>query len=244
LYTVREALANDFTGVVQRVADIGYVGVETAGLPNVTAQEASQIFRNLGLTVAASHTLLPLGEAKEEVLETMSILGCRHIVSPAMGPVHYTSLDEIKRTCDTFNEANAVANANGLSFSIHNHWWEFEPVEGHYPYQVLLEYLDPAVLFEVDVYWVQTAGLDPIAVIKELGPRVRLLHVKDGPAVKDEPMVAVGDGLLDIPAIIEAGQDNTEWLIVELDKSDSDIMAAVLKSYDYLVGSGLAYGKS
>jgi sugar phosphate isomerase/epimerase len=107
-----------------------------------------------------------------------------------------------------------------------------------------LEHLDAAVLFEVDVYWVQTAGLDPVAVIKELGPRVRLLHVKDGPAVKDEPMVAVGDGVLDIPAIIEAGQDNTEWLIVELDKSDSDIMAAVLKSYDYLVGSGLAYGKS
>jgi hypothetical protein len=71
-----------------------------------------------------------------------------------------------------------------------------------------------------------------------------LLHIKDGPAVRGEPMVAVGDGVLDVPSIIQAGAGSTQWLIVELDACATDMMEAVEKSYDYLVGKGLARGNS
>jgi len=107
-------------------------------------------------------------------------------------------------------------------------------VDGRYVYHVMLEELDPSVLFELDTYWIQTAGCDPAAVVKEFGARAPLLHIKDGPAVKEEPMQALGTGAMDIPALLEAGAGNVEWVIVELDRCATDMTEAVRKSYQYL----------
>ncbi|MDQ4078041.1 MAG: sugar phosphate isomerase/epimerase [Chloroflexota bacterium] len=241
LYTVREALARDFEGTVRRIAEIGYAGVEPFPSPSIRPREASELFRSLGLAVPSVHVAMPDGPQGEEVLETADVLGCSRIVS-GLGAEHYRSLEQVKRSCERFNKASKIASAHGLSFGIHNHWWEFEPVEGRYPYQVMMEYLDPSVFWEIDTYWVKTAGLDPARVLRELGERVPLLHIKDGPAVKGEPMVAVGQGSLDVPRIIEAGDGQAEWLIVELDSSATDMMEAVEESYRYLVEEGLGRG--
>lgn len=231
LYTVRDALAQDFDGVIRQIADMGYDGVETAGFPGTTPQAAARLFQELGLTVSSAHAPLPLGDRQGEVLETMAALGCQRLVCAYLSPDEYRGLDQIKRNCDMLNEANAVAVANGLSFGLHNHWWEFEPVEGQYPYHLWLEHLDPAVFFEIDTYWVKTAGLDPAAVVAEFGDRAPLLHIKDGPATKEEPMTAVGEGVMDFPAILRAAGDNPEWLVVELDRCATNMLEAVAKSY-------------
>ncbi len=243
LYTVREALAEDFAGVMRQIAGIGYVGIEPAlSTLGTTPAEAGRLFKELELMVPSAHTPLPLGADKERVLEAMAALDCRCIVS-GKGPESFQTLDQIRRTCDLFNEAHAVARENGMSFGIHNHWWEFQTVEGRYPYRILMEHLNPEILFEVDTYWVRTAGLDPAEVVRELGRRASLLHIKDGPAVMNAPMVAVGEGVLDVPAISRAAEGHAEWLIVELDECATDMMEAVEKSYHYLVEGGLARGK-
>ena len=245
LYTVRDALARDFAAVIGKIAAIGYVGVETAGFPGTTPQQAAALFRELGLAVPSAHTALPLGDQKNLVLDTMGELGCKRIVAPSPPEEanKYQTLDHIRLACDLFNEANAVALANGLTFGIHNHWREFEQVDGRYVYQVLLEHLEPEVFFQIDTYWVKTAGVNPAKVVRELGARTPLLHIKDGPCVKDEPQVAVGDGAMDVPAIVQAAGDATEWMIVELDQCATDMLETVEKSYHYLVGEGLARGR-
>lgn len=242
LYTVREQLAEDFSGVIRRIAAMGYVGVETAGFPGTTPKDAARLFSNLGLVVCSAHVPLPLGEKKNEVLDTLAALGCKRLVLGGT-PRDLKTADQVKRACDSFNEANAVAIQYGLLFGIHNHWWEFQRVEdGHTAFEVMRERLDPAVFFEVDVYWARTGGADPAALVKELGQRAPLLHIKDGPCVVGQPMVAVGSGTLDFRAIIAAGVEVTEWLIVELDDCATDMLEAVEKSYTYLVGRGLARG--
>lgn len=242
LYTLRDALAEDFAGTIRRVAEIGYVGVETAGFPGVTPAEAAALFAELGLEVAGAHSPLPLGDRQNEVLETMETLGCKRLVCPSMPREEFTSVDGIQRVAESLNAANEVARANGLTFGYHNHWFEYGDVDGRRADQILLEHLDPTIWFEVDTYWVQTAGADPVQVIQALGERAPLLHIKDGPAVQPEPMVAVGEGVMDIPAVVAAGQDHAEWLIVELDRCATDMMVAVEKSYKYLVSEGLARG--
>ena len=241
LYTVRDAIAKDFAGVVKRIAEIGYVGVEPAGFPGTTPQEAGKLFRDLGLAVPSAHTPLPLGQQKQEVLDTMSAIGCQRIVS-GKGSDDFKTVDKIRRTCDLFNEASLVAADHGMAFGIHNHWWEFQQSEGRYVYEVMLEYLNPGVFFEIDTYWAQTAGADPAEVVRSLGQRVPLLHIKDGPCVRDVPQVAAGDGLVDFPAIVEAGAGATQWMIVELDACATDMFEAVEKSYRYMVSNRLAYG--
>jgi sugar phosphate isomerase/epimerase len=242
LYTLREDLAKDFAGTIKKVADMGYAGVETAGFPGTTPQEASKLFKDLGLTISSAHARLPLGEQKDETLETMAALGCKRLVCPSLGKDSFKTLDAIKQSRDQLNEANAVAAANGLSLGFHNHWWEFEPVEGQDPYDVLLDGLDASIFFELDTYWTKVAGADPVAWIKKLGPRVPLLHIKDGPGGQQEPQVAAGEGIMDIPALIKAGEGQTEWLIVELDRCATSMLEAVEKSYNYLAGEGLGRG--
>jgi sugar phosphate isomerase/epimerase len=79
-------------------------------------------------------------------------------------------------------------------------------------------------------------------VIRQLGARVPLLHIKDGPAVLGEPMTAVGQGTLDFHEIAAAAQNYAEWFIVELDECATNMMDAVAQSYAYLTREGLARG--
>src|SRR5258708_7203537 len=108
----------------------------------------------------------------------------------------------------------------------------------------LRECLSPAVFFEVDTYGPQTAGADAAAVLAELGPRAPLLHLKDGPAVQGQAMLALGEGVMDIPALLQASASHAEWLIVELDNCDTDMVEAVQRSYQYLARHGLGRGKN
>ncbi len=242
LYSVRERLAKDFAGTVRKVAEFGYAGVEPAGFPGTTLQDAALLFRELGLQIPSAHTPLPLGEHEAETLEAMETLGCLRIIS-GIGPDGYKTLDLLKQSCETFNRANAVAQAHGLAFGIHNHWWEYQKLDGRYIYQIMLELLEPGVFFELDTYWIQTAGVDAAAVVAEFGKRAPMLHIKDGPCQIGQPQTAVGDGLMDVRAVVEAGEGSTEWLVVELDACATDMFEAVQKSIGYLTTEGLGHGR-
>jgi sugar phosphate isomerase/epimerase len=242
LYSIRKQLENDFEGGVRRIADMGYVGVEPAGFPGTTPEKAAALFKELGLAVPSVHIQMPLGDSKQQTLDTMRTLGSTRIVS-GRGPEKFETPDKVKASCERYNEASAVAAENGMTFGIHNHWWEFMPMDGRHVYNLMLEHLAPEVFFQVDTYWVKTAGPDPADVVRELGARAPLLHIKDGPCEKDKPMTAVGDGVMDFPAIVEAGGANVEWMIVELDRCATDMMEAVEKSYAYLTSEGLAEGR-
>jgi sugar phosphate isomerase/epimerase len=234
LYSLREAAQQGYEAVVRRVAAMGYEGVEPAGFPGTTAQAAGKLFKELGLAVPSAHIFPPPTSAKlQEALDTLAAIDCKRIVS-GFGPDQFKSVDATKHSCDVLNEAYRGATAHGIAFAVHNHWWEYEQVEGCYPYELMLELLDPAIQFEVDTYWVKTAGMDPAAVVKQLGKRATLLHIKDGPANKQDPMQAIGEGVVDFPAVLEAGAGNAEWLIVELDRCATDMYEAVEKSVKYL----------
>lgn len=243
LYTLRESMVNDFEGVVRRVAAMGYIGVETAGFPGTTPEKASRLFQSLGLAVPGAHLPMPVGDQKQASLDTANALGTKRMIN-GLGPDHFTSVDKIKAACDQFNAAGAVAAEHGFTFGIHNHWWEFLQVEGRLVCDIMLEHLEPSVFFELDVYWVQTGGADPVDVVKRLGKRAPILHIKDGSCNREEPMTAVGKGKVNIPGVIGAGVGSSEWLIVELDRCATDMADAVEQSYRYLVDNGLGSGRS
>jgi sugar phosphate isomerase/epimerase len=242
LYTIRDLLAQDFEGTIRKVAEIGYLGVETANQFGSSPASAAKLFRELGLVVSGAHIPPPLGDQKQEVIDTLGALDCNRLIVPSQPPEKYKSFDGIKSVCEVLNEGAAVAKANAFQLGYHNHWFEYQHVENRIPVDVMLEYLDPDVFFEVDTYWVQTAGQDPTVVVHRLGARAPLLHIKDGPCQLEEPMTALGEGVVDIPGVVAAGAGSTEWLVVELDRCATDIIAAVRKSYQYLVEKGLGRG--
>jgi sugar phosphate isomerase/epimerase len=241
LYSVRENAGADYAGTIRKIAEMGYAGVEPAGYPGTDVQAAAKLFKELGLEVPSVHTGMPMGESKDRVLAEMAELGCTRIVT-GKGPDDFKTVDKIKETCDLFNSAATAATTAGLSFGIHNHDWEYKEVDGKLVIDYMEELLAPEVFYEIDTYWVTVAGQNAPEIIARLGERVQLLHIKDGPGVREKAMLAAGDGIMDFPSIVAAAK-SAKYLIVELDRCDTDMMEAVARSFNYLKDAGLGHGK-
>src|SRR5436190_17063899 len=251
LYSVRKEMEKDMPGTLKRIADIGFEAVETAFWPkDASIKQAGQYIKDAGLTVCSAHIELPVGDQKAIFLETAKELGCKKMIWHGWPEdIRYGSLAGTKQLVAIYNEANQFAKANGLQFGLHNHWWEYRNKAGNrFVYEVLLESLAPDIFFEIDTYWVKVAGHNPADIVRKFGKRAPLLHIKDGPAIwresladdNPDPMVAVGKGTQNFPAIVKAANGNTQWMIVEMDKTSTDIFEALQDSYDYLIKNRMA----
>lgn len=241
LYSLRDEVIADLEGTLRRVAETGFEGVEPFGLTPDMAARTRQLCNELGLAVPSVHVAMPEGANRQQVLGVIEHLQPERVVC-TLGTGEFATRELVEDTCRRLNAVNESVVAMGLQFGVHNHCWEFQVVDGVAPYQVMLEQLQPEVFFELDVYWIAAAGVDPASVLPEFGTRVPLLHLKDGPAKIGQPMVALGTGFLDIPGIVEANATNTEWLIVELDECETDMFEALKNSFNYLTGVRRAVG--
>jgi sugar phosphate isomerase/epimerase len=254
MYTFRNELDKDFKGTLEKISGSGFKGMESAFLPdNVTIAEAGKLFREYGLSIFAAHVELPVDEAaRDEILEISEAYACKRMIWHGWPEDNrYKTETGTRELSEIYQQANEFARSNGLHFGIHNHWWEYEKQDsGRYPYEIMLEELDEEIFFEIDTYWVTVAGHDPAEIIRKFGKRAPLIHIKDGPAIYSEsldadepdPMVSLGTGVIDIPAISSAGQHTVEWMIVELDVVKGDVFKAVQDSYDFLVSNNYASG--
>lgn len=236
LYSVREELDRDFDGTLAQLAAMGYTAVETGEFAGEARRQAEK-FNEFGLQVVAAHVKPPVGESKERSLDFINALGTNRLVVPWLDPEkYYHSADGVLQAADLLNAAAENSRDRGLLFHYHNHDFEFGHINGRLVFDILQEKLDPSILYEIDTYWVQTAGIDAADLVRQLGERAPLLHIKDGLLKRDLPMVAVGDGQMSFEKVIPAGEPHTRWLIVELDSCAGDMMHAVARSYSYLSG--------
>jgi sugar phosphate isomerase/epimerase len=244
LYSLRDEAAKDFEGVLRKLGDVGFVGVEVAGFHDLTPKEYAAIVEDAGLVTSSAHVTDLSPDGFNATLDDLQEIGCNIAVCAFLPPEQFADLDAIQRNVDALNTANDIARSRGASLGYHNHWWEFETIlDGHTAWSALIERLDPTVFAEVDMYWATLGGADPRQVIADLGDRLWLLHVKDGPCdAPESPMVAVGSGTLDIPAILTSAP-TAKWHVVELDRCATDMLTALADSYRYLVGSGLSQGR-
>lgn len=251
LYSVSEQIVKDTRSTLWKIADIGFKNVETAFWPReLSLQTAAGYLKEFGLGVSSAHVEIPVGGQKKVFLDTARAFNCQKMIWHGWPEdKRYSSLEGTKELVRIYNEAGRFARDNGLQFGIHNHWWEFRNKPGgRYVYEILQEELDPEIFFEIDTYWVKVAGHDPATIVAKMGSRVKLMHIKDGPArwsdklAEDnpDPMTPVGKGTQDFPKIIKAAGTNPEWLVVEMDKVDMDIFEALRQSFNYMTGKRLA----
>lgn len=248
LYSLRAEAATDMPGVLEQVARAGYLGVEYASLHDQRPRDVRRWAADLGLTGVAVHRRMPPGAEGERVLDEAAELGVGTVVVPWAEPQRFADEGSIAALADELRQAQAQAAARGIRLGYHNH--EFEPAarapDGTTGLERLLALTDPDVVAEVDVYWATVGGADPADLVGRLGDRVRLLHVKDGPANperRDAPQVAVGTGRVDIAGPIAAGH-SVEWHVVELDSCATDMLEAVTASLRSLVDRGLSRGRA
>jgi len=242
LYSLRDRVAADFAGVLKDLSEMGYKGVELAGLAGKTAREVRRMVDDLGLVVSSAHSHLPTKDNVTEIVDTAKTLGYEYIIS-GLGGDAFRTMDEIKASAEKFQVAAELLKPQGLQMGYHNHWWEFDLVEGRCGYSRFLE-LCPDVFSELDVYWASNFNrVDVSIVVRAHKKQIKLLHIKDGPLVQGQPHTAVGQGKMNIPAIVKAAGRDTTWLVVELDECASDMTQAVRDSLNYLKKARLGFGR-
>ena len=262
LYSVRDLAKQDYAGTIRAIAETGFGCVEPAGYPGSTAQEAARLFKELGLAAPSAHIGLAVGDQKNAIIDEALLMGHRYLITgcPPKFQEHYTSLDKVKAMAELYCEAAANLAPHGLQVGYHNHDWDLAVVEGRRAHEVFLEHTPEAVLYEADVFWVARAGLDPAAFIQEIGARGRVLHFKDGIVnnraafqeaetesgkimVSDSiPFRAAGTGQVDLVAASKAVR-HAEYIAVELDSFEGDMMQAIKDSYRFLTSRQIATGK-
>jgi sugar phosphate isomerase/epimerase len=240
LYTLRDE-GDDLLAMVPKLGAMGYEGVELFGgqLTGLDPTEVLDVLGAAGMTVSSAHVGLgPDGTVDEAELDRLQAVGVDTVISPMIPEL--PDAEAVAATAEQFGAAADQLRRRGLRFGGHNHFWELKPLADGRPGLLhLYEQLDPAIVAEVDIYWTQVGGADAAALVAELGERVRFLHVKDGPADDPgAPMVAVGSGVLDIPAILGANPA-VQWHLVELDQCATDMYEAVAESRTYLRELGL-----
>jgi len=245
LYTVRDLTATDFAGTMKKVAQIGYKAVEMAGYGNLkSAKDARKALDDSELKVCGMHAPLDqLEKNLDQVMDESEQLGNKNIICPWLNEDRRKDAAAWKQVAQSLNKIARAVHERGFEFAYHNHSFEFKQFDGVKAYDILWDNTDAhLVKAEVDVYWVQHGGEDPVARINKLGTRVLSLHLKDMARGEQKNFAEVGTGLLDFPAILAAAEKNhVQWGIVEQDNTyGKDPLAAVKTSLENLKKLGMS----
>jgi sugar phosphate isomerase/epimerase len=233
LYTVREALAQDFDGTLGKLASLGFTQVEPFALLNFGDELRDGLSKN-GLTAPTAHVHL-VGEDHDAICELAAELGVQTIIEPYVDPTRWQSEPDVSEIASELNAVAMTAAGYGLRVGYHNHHFELESkISGVHALEVLADRVAPEVVLEVDTYWAYAGGADVPALLTRLGERVVALHIKDGDGTLDtSKQVPVGSGVLPVWDIIDAAPQALR--VVELDDSEIDVLEAVRASREFLL---------
>jgi sugar phosphate isomerase/epimerase len=234
LYTVRDAMASGVESTLARVSAIGYREVEFAGYFGRTPEQVRAALDANGLTAPASHVPWEqLENGWSQTLDQAARAGHDLVIVAFLPAERRRTLDEYRAWAARFNEAGRAATAAGLRYAYHNHDFEFTPIDGTIPYDVLLAETDPEVVaFELDLFWIVKGGQDPLDYITRHPGRFHLVHVKDMDA--EGRMVDVGAGRIDFrPIFAHSTQAGLRHCFVEHDQP-ADPFASIQASYEHL----------
>jgi sugar phosphate isomerase/epimerase len=189
LWSVRNALAADTVGTLEKIAEIGYVdlqinpGATAQGLDfgnNINAVEMRKHLDHLGLKCVSLHIVPDANTNWEKVVADCHTVGASSL---ACAIAFFENRQQVLDFCKDFNVHAEFTMKNGVPYYYHNHFHEFQIFEGQTIFDTMIENLDKDLVpFELDTYWAARGGADPIALMRRLGKRCSLLHQKDLPA--------------------------------------------------------------
>lgn len=220
LFTLRELLAKDFVGTLEKVAALGYDGVEFAGYGNLEASEMKKVLDDLGLVAAGAHVPLDMLENElSAVIDYNLEIGNKFVSCPWVAEERRQSASDWKKLAESLNRIGEETKRNGIQLCYHNHAFEFEKFDSKYALDILYEHTDPELVkAELDIYWISRGGENPAEYIRKYANRVPLVHLKDVADDEAKSFAEVGEGTLDLASVFAASESSgAQWYIVEQD---------------------------
>lgn len=207
LFTVRDAMAKEGVDrTLARVASLGYKEVEFAGYYNQAPAQVSTILKSHGLTSPSVHVMLPDIKSPDfaKFVENANTIGHKYINLAFLFPQDRGSADKYNAHADALIAAQRIAAPAGITVGYHNHDFEFAPLGDTNGYEILLNRTaGSGVVFEMDLYWMNFAGQDPVTWWTKYPGRFPMVHVKDSTAAPEKAMRPVGEGVIPFGGLFE-----------------------------------------
>lgn len=250
LYTVRDSMAANPKATLQKVADAGYAYVEAANYADgkfygMTPTDFKSYLESLGLKAVSAHMGMVNMENADQLIADVKEAGIEYFVIP-VPPMGMFTFDPATRSMGmkgTADDLVSVINTlgekcynAGLKLLYHNHDFEFKPMaDGTVIEDILLEKCDPKfVNFQMDLFWVTKAEVDPLTYFEKYPGRFKAWHVKDMNA--EGNFAPVSTGTIDFKRILDQkGQSGMEVYFVEQDNTfELDPLEAIKISHEGL----------
>ncbi len=261
MYSLRDDAKKNLYGTLKKVKEMGYDGVEFAGLYGHTPEEVREMCEDLELIPISAHVSYKAMMANENIFAEYAAIGCKYVVFPHMaeadrpdGANFAEALANMKKFCERAKE-------HGLQMLYHNHDFEFCKIGEKYGLDVIYEEIDADLLkTEIDTCWVKVAGEDPAAYVRKYTGRAPVVHLKDYVGERSLSMYEligeaklaaekasgfefrpIGYGKQNFEEILSAASDaGANWVIVEQDRPSMDLTPAqsarLSREYLYSIG--------
>jgi sugar phosphate isomerase/epimerase len=176
-------------------------------------RSARATFERAGIRCVSYYTATIKEDADmENAVRFAKILGARNVTGDATGGI-------LNRIDQRFTQEK-------LTFGIHNHYFKGEKFAYESPEDVLnaLKGLSNTVGATADVGHFASCGHDPVDAVRQLGPRLKLVHLKDIQAVDGEVNVLLGKGISKIPEVMkELHRQNFAGLVAVEYEKEGDV---------------------
>jgi len=211
-YTFRRSIDIDLAKTLDTIKMMGFTEIEGGG---ANPEQFRKFCDERGISIPSTGASYEqLVRAPDSVAWKAKILGAKYVMCSWIPHENgVLSFENAKKAVADFNRAGKILKENGLIFCYHAHGYEFQPYENGTLLDYIFNNTNPDyVSFEMDIFWIQFGGGDPVALLKKYGSRWKLMHVKDmrKGTKKDltgltspENDVALGTGEINIPAILK-----------------------------------------
>ena len=243
LYSLRDQFKTDVEGSLAQIRDWGITYIEGGGTYGYTREEFLALLEKYGLkTASIGASFEELEKDPAALIESAKAFGATYVMCawvPHKGDQFGEA--ETRKAIEVFNAAGKVLADAGITLAYHAHGYEFRPYEGGTLFDLMAREAKH-YKFEMDVYWVQHGGADPLALLNRYPDKFALFHLKDmekGVQGNDtghedvETNVVLGTGQIDIAGLVKRGAElGIRYMFIE-DES-SRVVEQVPQSLKYL----------
>lgn len=247
LYSVRNDLSENFEAALRKVKEIGYDGVEFAGLYNTDPAKIRDLCKELDLVPISAHvSIFDMMGDTEALMSAYETIGVKYMAIPSMPEDRRVGAERWEETVKEIHRISEIAKKHGITLLYHNHDFEFKKIDGENALDILYKTIPADVLqTEIDTCWANVGGENPADFVRKYTGRAPVVHLKDfvmagkkptnmyeligvktvGDTAAEEDFAfrPIGYGVQDMPSILEASIDaGAEWVVVEQDRPSLD----------------------
>lgn len=232
LFSIRDPLAKDLKGTINKVAEAGYEDCETYGYDpiqgkyyGIKAAAFKKLLTDNAMITTSGHYDFTkyfdkpadvMTQYVDQCIEGAHALGQKYITWPWLDPA-FRTLDNFRILAGKLNKIGERVNKAGLGFAYHNHDFEFTDYNGQIGYDIIMKETDPALVkLQMDLYWVMHSSKRTPSQLFDLQPgRFVMWHIKDMDKVSRD-YSELGNGSIDFTVILpESSRAGLQYYYIE-----------------------------